>query len=167
MRNAEIQVQACTITIFKSTAPTTFTQWFSGWYLWSWALDLLRLGFCETQGWRGKSHHLVVLQSPHCPLHDAIPAFKIFPTSRKGALPSNTILARGSASELASGSHVPLAQSRGTTINVHISDTTLGMIFLTWLWCLVWFGASVEKMLKVKHGHIHIGCNGTTPKPPV
>lgn len=90
----------------------------------------VEVGLLSDPGMEGENPTILSLQSPHCPLHDAIPAFKVFPTSGKGPPPSNTILARDSAS--CQWISWPLAQSRGT-IDVHISDTTLGMIFLTWI----------------------------------
>lgn len=58
----------------------------------------------------------------------AIPAFDAFQTARRGAAPSNIILAKGNASEPVSGAHGSQHRAEGPRQTSKVSDTALGTV---------------------------------------
>lgn len=117
------------IQIHSSHSFHPMVQWLIPLVVGSRAVEIGLLSDSEIEGQIPPS---CVLQSPHCPLHNAFLAFKVFPRPGKGAAPSNHS-GQGQCFRACQWISWPLPLSRGTTIDVHISDTTQGMTFLTWI----------------------------------
>lgn len=89
-----------------------------------------------------------------------IPAFNTFQTARRGTPPGNIILARGSVLEPVSRSHGSWCRVEGQQYVSTASDSALGMVSYTWVWCLGWFGPSAKEMFNMKHASMHMALMG-------